>query len=137
MNFYIRIESDEIIGYPMSEENLSKIIGPIDNDNLPADLLPVEKTELNLGVYEVYEGTIFEKQNNKVVETHLIRPMTDEEKTSRQDAVKLAWANTTNYINWIFSEETCQFEPPIEYPEDGNVYRWNDNLIRWEIMENE
>ena len=105
MNFYIRIESDEIIGYPMSEENLSKIIGPIDNDNLPADLLPVEKTELNLGVYEVYEGTIFEKQNNKVVETHLIRPMTDEEKTSRQDAVKLAWANTTNYINWIFSEE--------------------------------
>jgi len=132
MKFYMRIENGEIVGYPMSDENLVKIIGEIDDENLPQDLLPVEKTDFTVGVYEVYEGSTFEIQADKVVEKHLIRPMTDQEKTDRQNAVKLTWQNTTNFANWNFSEERCQFVPPVEYPEDGKHYRWNDESVIWE-----
>ena len=36
------------------------------------------------------------------------------------------------FNKWVLNENTCQWEAPIPYPEDGKVYVWNDNKGEWE-----
>jgi hypothetical protein len=37
-----------------------------------------------------------------------------------------------NFASWNLNEETCQWEPPIPYPQDGNYYRWDEQKVEWE-----
>lgn len=36
------------------------------------------------------------------------------------------------YNRYVLNEETCRWEPPIEYPQDDKKYIWNDNKGEWE-----
>ncbi len=36
------------------------------------------------------------------------------------------------YESWILNEETCLWESPIPYPEDGNYYIWDEENLSWE-----
>ena len=40
------------------------------------------------------------------------------------------------YSKWILNEDTCNWEPPVEYPSDGKIYIWNDNKGEWEELVN-
>jgi hypothetical protein len=42
-----------------------------------------------------------------------------------------------DYDSWILNEETCQWEPPVAYPEDGNIYEWNEDTVSWDLVEYE
>jgi hypothetical protein len=33
--------------------------------------------------------------------------------------------------SWILNEETCQWESPTPYPEDGEEYSWNEETESW------
>ena len=33
--------------------------------------------------------------------------------------------------SWILNEETCQWEPPIPYPTDDKIYRWDEPTTSW------
>ena len=35
------------------------------------------------------------------------------------------------YESWVLNEETCLWESPIPYPEDGKVYYWNEDSLTW------
>jgi hypothetical protein len=39
-----------------------------------------------------------------------------------------------NYSSWILNENTCQWEAPISYPNDGNQYRWNESTLSWDLV---
>lgn len=36
------------------------------------------------------------------------------------------------FTKWILNEDTCQWEAPVPYPQDGKFYVWNDNKGEWE-----
>lgn len=36
------------------------------------------------------------------------------------------------YASWIIDEETTSWKAPIEYPEDGKTYKWNEEDVSWE-----
>jgi hypothetical protein len=36
------------------------------------------------------------------------------------------------FNSWILNEQTCLWEPPVPYPNDGNSYIWNENTVSWE-----
>jgi hypothetical protein len=40
-----------------------------------------------------------------------------------------------DYDSWVLNEETCQWEPPVAYPEDGNDYAWNEDTVSWDLVE--
>lgn len=40
------------------------------------------------------------------------------------------------FESWVLNEDTCLWEPPIPMPEDGE-YRWNEELVNWELVEDE
>ena len=35
------------------------------------------------------------------------------------------------YPSWILDENTCRWEPPAPYINDGNVYRWDEETQSW------
>jgi len=32
------------------------------------------------------------------------------------------------YPSWSLNEETCQWQPPVPYPSDGNNYVWHEGV---------
>lgn len=131
MNLYLRVENGLPIGHPIVESNLLEIYPSIDLENLPEDLAVFERVVAQVGVYEVYVNTTYESVNGVWKDVHTIRPMTAEEKTSKQNTVKQNWADTVGFNSWIFSEELCQFVPPVAIPNDGKSYLWNEGVVNW------
>lgn len=39
------------------------------------------------------------------------------------------------FDSWTLNEETCHWEPPVEYPQDGKMYNWNEETTNWEEVE--
>lgn len=37
--------------------------------------------------------------------------------------------------SWVLNEETCLWEPPIPYPNDGNSYVWDETTINWILVQ--
>jgi hypothetical protein len=39
------------------------------------------------------------------------------------------------YPSWILNEDTCNWEAPVPYPEDGSEYIWNEETLSWDLAE--
>ena len=39
------------------------------------------------------------------------------------------------FESWSLNEETCNWEPPVAYPEDGKYYVWNEEQITWQEID--
>jgi hypothetical protein len=39
------------------------------------------------------------------------------------------------FNSWILNEDTCLWNAPIAYPQDGNIYKWNESILTWDIVE--
>ena len=35
------------------------------------------------------------------------------------------------FNSWLLDEDTCQWQAPIEYPTDGLMYQWDEELTDW------
>jgi hypothetical protein len=38
------------------------------------------------------------------------------------------------FDSWILDETTCQWKAPINCPQDGNVYTWNEQDQQWDLL---
>ena len=47
------------------------------------------------------------------------------------DAQKDAFIPPKPYNSWLLNENTCLWEAPVPYPEDGNIYSWNESTSSW------
>lgn len=41
------------------------------------------------------------------------------------------------FASWTLNEETCQWEAPVAYPENGVMYVWNEELTDWQAIVND
>ena len=51
------------------------------------------------------------------------------------DETRDAFIPPKPYNSWILNEDTCLWEAPIAYPQDGNNYKWNESTLTWVIVE--
>jgi len=35
------------------------------------------------------------------------------------------------YTSWLLNEETCLWNSPTPYPNDGNQYQWDESTLTW------
>ena len=47
------------------------------------------------------------------------------------DATRDAFISPKPYPSWTLNETTCLWECPVAYPDDGNVYEWNETDQQW------
>jgi hypothetical protein len=51
------------------------------------------------------------------------------------DELRDAFIPPKPYPSWILNEDTCKWEAPVPYPEDGNRYIWNEETLSWDLIE--
>jgi hypothetical protein len=47
------------------------------------------------------------------------------------DFVKDAFYAPQPFSSWILNEDTYKWEAPIAYPNDGQLYMWDEELSNW------
>jgi len=48
------------------------------------------------------------------------------------DTTRDAFIPPQPYPSWNLNEDTCLWESPVPYPEDGNLYIWNEETQQWD-----
>jgi hypothetical protein len=38
------------------------------------------------------------------------------------------------FNSWVLNENTCQWESPVAYPNDGQKYIWNEDTQSWNLV---
>jgi hypothetical protein len=131
MELYIQIVNGQPFQHPIMGDNFRQAFPDVDVNNLPSKFAKFVRVELStLGVYDLHVGSTYEWQGGVVTDAHQVRAMTAEEITAKQNTVKADWAQN-GFASWVFNETTCTFEPPIPYPTDSKLYRWNESTTSW------
>jgi len=50
------------------------------------------------------------------------------------DEVRDAFIPPKPFDSWMLNETTCLWEPPVEYPTDGQRYSWNEEMGTWDLI---
>lgn len=38
------------------------------------------------------------------------------------------------FDSWVLNETSCLWEAPVEYPDDGERYAWNEDTTSWDLV---
>jgi hypothetical protein len=47
------------------------------------------------------------------------------------DAGRDAFIAPKPYASWLLDEDTCLWNAPVPYPDDGNIYTWDEATLAW------
>ena len=48
------------------------------------------------------------------------------------DRIRDAFIPPKVWTSWILNDDTCQWDPPIPYPNDRHLYVWNEETQQWD-----
>ena len=51
------------------------------------------------------------------------------------DESRDAFIAPKNYPSWILDNDTCRWNAPTPYPDDGKNYSWNEDTTSWKEIE--
>jgi hypothetical protein len=52
----------------------------------------------------------------------------------RYDKERDAFIPPQPYHSWQLNEDTCLWESPTPYPQDGLYYQWNEEILNWVLQ---
>ena len=50
------------------------------------------------------------------------------------DQTRNAFIPPKPFNSWTLDEDTCRWEAPVAYPDDGQAYTWNETDQEWEVL---
>ncbi len=51
------------------------------------------------------------------------------------DQTRDAFIPPRPFSSWTVNEETCVWEAPVAYPDDGERYSWNEKTQQWDLID--
>ena len=51
------------------------------------------------------------------------------------DAEKDAFIPRKPFQSWVLDDDTCLWKAPVDYPDDGQEYIWNEGMTNWTLVE--
>ena len=93
---------------------------------------------------DVYKQTSYNTRGGIHYNIETGEPSEDQSKAFRKNYAGLdyfydeerdAFIPPKPYESWILNEDTCLWESPILYPEDGEVYYWDEEAQSWILFE--
>lgn len=49
----------------------------------------------------------------------------------KYDVTRDAFIPPKPFDSWLLNENTCLWEAPVAYPNDGAIYRWDEDTLKW------
>jgi hypothetical protein len=50
------------------------------------------------------------------------------------DAERDAFRDPQPFDSWTLNEDTCEWNPPVPYPEDGKPWFWDESTTSWVLL---
>jgi hypothetical protein len=50
------------------------------------------------------------------------------------DSQRDAFIPQKPYNSWILNESICNWDAPVARPDDNNMYKWNEEILNWELI---
>jgi hypothetical protein len=50
------------------------------------------------------------------------------------DSIRDAFIPPKPFPSWTLNEESCLWDSPVPYPNDGKMYTWNEETLNWELI---
>ena len=115
----------------------------LDENSIVTQII-VGKNEGEDGIdWEDYYGAVRTSYNTRGgvhYDSETNEPSIDQSKALRKnyagvgylyDPLRDAFIPPQPFASWTLNEDTCLWEPPIPYPEDGDMYTWNEETVSW------
>jgi len=133
MELYIQILDGKPHEHPIHGDNFREAFPDIDTSDLPSNFARLIRVEApRLGPYETNQRVQYEIGEDGICrDVWYCDQISDEEKLTKQNAVKAAWSSGLNHASWVFNETNCEYEPPIPVPTDGSLYTWDEDTANW------
>lgn len=89
--------------------------------------------------------TSYNTKHGKYYDKETGLPHTDQSKAFRKnyagigysyDPIRDAFIPPKPFDSWILNEQTCSWDPPVPYPNDGQEqeYSWDEDTLSWKIL---
>jgi len=52
----------------------------------------------------------------------------------KYDQTRNAFIPPKPFNSWVLKEDTCLWEAPVAYPDDGERYTWNETTTTWDLI---
>jgi hypothetical protein len=122
----------------------------LDENNIVTEVI-VGKDESNFDwemKYGMFRGqackrTSFNTRGGVHYDSQTNEPSADQSKAFRKnyagigftyDPQRDAFIPPKPFQSWVLNEESCLWEPPVQYPTDGGNYEWNEEAQSWESV---
>jgi len=97
----------------------------IDNNNIVTEVIVAEQDFINSGVVGdsfLWVQTSYNHNFRKKMAC----------KGDTYDSDLDAFIPPQPYPSWTLNEDTCQWESPVAYPDDGKSYDWDEETTSWD-----
>ena len=48
------------------------------------------------------------------------------------DSIRDAFIPPKPFPSWTLNEDSCLWQSPVPYPNDGKMYTWNEDILNWQ-----
>ncbi len=99
-----------------------------------------KEAELTARTGDVYKQTSYNTRGGVHYNPETGQPSANQSKAFRKnyagvgfsyDPVRDAFIPPKPYPSWMLNEETCLWDSPVPYPNDGKRYTWNEENTSW------
>lgn len=103
-----------------------------------------QEQALSIRTGDVYKQTSYNTRGGVHYNPETNLPSEDQSKAFRKnfagigytyDYVRDAFIPPKLYASWSLNENTCLWDPPMPYPNDGQIYLWNEETTSWDLVE--
>jgi len=100
----------------------------IDNDNIVQRVIVAEQDFINSGAVGDSFRWVQTSYNNNFRKNYAGKGYT-------YDKTRDAFIAPQPFPSWLLDEDTCRWDAPIPYPDDGKMYTWDEDTTSWVIVE--
>lgn len=113
-------------------------------DGIVQQVIVAEKQIIDSGIVGdalLWVQTSYNTRNGIYYEPNSDIPAQNQSKALRKNFAGIGYTYDKNrdafippqpYPSWVLNEQTCNWDSPIPYPNDGSIYSWNEGTQVWD-----
>ena len=125
----------------LGKGNIVEKVEVVSNDIATTEQAGVDFLNNFYGTNDVWKQTSYNTRRGVHYVNNTNTPSDDQTKALRKnyagvgfkyDETRDAFIPPKPFDSWVFDETTCNYDPPVAYPDDDTQsYRWNEETENW------
>jgi|TARA_Y100000114_G_C11746786_1_gene322070 hypothetical protein len=115
----------------------------VSNDVATTEQAGIDFINKLLGTNDIWKQTSYNTRGGVHYKEDNMTPSEDQSKAFRKNFAGIdykynekldAFIEPQPYPSWSLNKETCLWEAPTPYPEDGETYKWEESTKNWVLI---